>query len=100
MDKIINEEEPRYPAGEMRVAEDEFMELEFGSGANCKAVLCALAYHQPKSFDSNSLVNLDNSNLKIATSKNYHHFFPKAYLAEHHKSAEPNLMANITLIDG
>jgi len=100
MDNIINEEEPRYPAAELHIEAEHFMEWEFGSGANCKTVLCALAYHQPKSFDSNALVNLDNSNLKIATSKNYHHFFPKAYLAEHHKSAEPNLMANITLIDG
>lgn len=100
MDKIIVEEEPRYPTAELHIEVEHFMEWEFGSGADCKTVLCALAYHQPKSFDSNALVNLDNSNLKIATSKNYHHFFPKAYLAEHHKLAEPNLMANITLIDG
>ena len=100
MDKIINEEEPRYSAAELHIEVEHFMEWEFGSGADCKTVLCALAYHQPKSFDSDALVNLDNSNLKIATSKNYHHFFPKAYLAEHHKSSEPNLIANITLIDG
>ena len=100
MNKIIDEEEPRYPAAELHIEVEHFMELEFGSGADCKTVLCALAYRQPKSFDSNALVNLDNSNLKIATSKNYHHFFPKAYLAEHYKLAEPNLMANITLIDG
>ena len=43
---------------------------------------------------------LDNSNLKIATSRNYHHFFPKAYLASVDKDKQPNLIANITLIDG
>lgn len=101
MDKIILEDEPRYPQGELHVDANEFMEWRFSAGdACCKTVLCILAFHQPKSFDSTSIVNLDNSNLKIATSKNYHHFFPKAYLAEHLKSAEPNLMANITLIDG
>jgi len=101
MDKIILGEEPRYPQGELHVDSNVFMEWGFSAGdAGCKTVLCVLAFHQPKSFDSNSIVNLDNSNLKIATSKNYHHFFPKAFLAEHLKSAEPNLMANITLIDG
>jgi len=99
MDKIIKEKEVRYQANELQVVGLE--EWEFSAGdAGCKTVLCALAYHSPKSFDSNSLVNLDNSSLKIATSRNYHHFFPKAYLAEHEKSAKPNLMSNITLIDG
>lgn len=101
MDKILNDKNPRYSTNELRVDEQDFAEWEFRTGdAQCKMVLCALAYHQPKSFDSNDIVNLDNSSLKIATSRNYHHFFPKAYLAEYKKSAQPNLMANITLIDG
>lgn len=101
MDKIVLGEEPRYPQGELHVDANEFMACGFSAGDSyCKTVLCVLAFHQPKSFDSNSIVNLDNSNLKIATSKNYHHFFPKAFLTEHLKSADPNLMANITLIDG
>ena len=100
MDKIIKEQSVRYPPDELQLDAD-FNEWKFSAGdAGCKTVLCALAYHQPKSFDSNALVNLDNTSLKIATSRNYHHFFPKAYLAEHEKLAEPNLMANITLIDG
>ncbi len=43
---------------------------------------------------------LDNSHLKIATSRNYHHFFPKDYLKDVDPSEESNLVANITLIDG
>ena len=35
-----------------------------------------------------------------ATSRNYHHFFPTAYLTAANPKAEPNLIANITLIDG
>ncbi|MDO8813199.1 MAG: DUF1524 domain-containing protein, partial [Gallionella sp.] len=66
----------------------------------CKAILCLLAYQQPKSFDTNGVVILDNSNLKIASSKNYHHFFPRKYIEESHKGKEANLIANITLIDG
>jgi hypothetical protein len=58
-----------------------------------------LAYQQPKSFDTNGVVVLSNDNLKIASSRNYHHFFPKAYLAKYMKDKEPNLIANITLID-
>jgi hypothetical protein len=45
-----------------------------------KAILSIYAYHQPKSFNDNSVVNITNHTLKIATSKNYHHFFPKAFL--------------------
>lgn len=101
MDKIVKDEEPKYPTEELQLSADTFADWNFSAGdAGCKAVLCALSYHQPKSFDSNALVSLDNSNLKIATSRNYHHFFPTAFLAENHKGAEANLMANITLIDG
>lgn len=76
-------------------------ETRFSAGnAYCKAILSLLAQQQPKSFDTNGRVILDNTNLKIATSRNYHHFFPKAYLSEADPSKEANLIANITLIDG
>lgn len=39
-----------------------------------KGLLCLLAYYQPKSFKDNSIVLIDNSWLKQANSKNYHHF--------------------------
>ena len=44
---------------------------------------------------------LDNSWLNIASSKNYHHFFPKAYLKKLNKYDEDeiNCLANITLVD-
>jgi hypothetical protein len=50
--------------------------------------------------NSDGIVILDNSHLKIATSRNYHHFFPTAYLATTAPNKKPNLIANITLIDG
>jgi hypothetical protein len=101
MDSIVKGEMPPYPRSELTIAPATIAETWFSAGnAYCKAILCLLAYQQPKSFDTNGLVLLDNSNLKIATSRNYHHFFPKAYLETAGPEHEPNLMANITLIDG
>lgn len=71
------------------------------SSAWYKAALCILAYKEPKKFNDNSSVRLDNSWLNIASSKNYHHFFPKAYLKKLNKYDEDeiNCLANITLVD-
>jgi hypothetical protein len=92
---------PSYDATELEVSPADIAGREFRAGnAYCKAILCLLAYQQPKSFDTNGLVILDNSNLKIATSRNYHHFFPRKYLDEHDAGLSANLIANITLIDG
>lgn len=101
MDAIVKGKSPSYQRSELGVDAEAIEETTFSAGnAYCKAILCLLAYQQPKSFDTNGIVILDNSNLKIATSRNYHHFFPKAYLNATEPKAEPNLIANITLIDG
>ena len=67
------------------------------SNAYTKAVLCLLAYHQPKNLQDNGLVILDNSWLKQANSKNYHHFFPRAYL-RNEKTDNANSLMNIVLV--
>jgi hypothetical protein len=101
VDQIIKELTPSYLPSEIRVSEESIAETHFSAGnAFCKAILCALAFQQPRSFDTDGTVILDNSNLKIASSKNYHHFFPKQYLKETYPEAEANLIANITIIDG
>lgn len=101
MDTIAKGNMPSYQSTELMIDAKAIEETWFSAGnAYCKAILCLLAYQQPKSFDTNGMVILDNSNLKIATSRNYHHFFPKAYLATVAPNKEPNLIANITLIDG
>jgi len=101
MELIAKERQPEYPTTELIVSEKVIAERWFSAGnAFCKAVLCLMAYQQPKSFDSNGVVILDNSNLRIATSRNYHHFFSKDYLKKNAPDKEPNLIANITLIDG
>jgi len=69
------------------------------SNAFDKGVLCILAYFQPKRFDNNALVTLDNSALSKSNSRNYHHFFPKAYLKKAGKEDIADALANITFVD-
>lgn len=63
----------------------------------CKAILCLLAFEQPRNFHNDGTVLLDNSYLKIASSKNFHHFFPKDHLRTKGVGNE-NSVVNITLI--
>jgi hypothetical protein len=101
MDSIAKEVMPTYLNNELTIDPNVIKETWFSAGnAYCKAILCLLAYQGPKSFDTNGVVILDNSNLKIATSRNYHHFFPRKFLSVEAADKEPNLIANITLIDG
>jgi len=56
-----------------------------------------LAYYEPKDFQDNGKVILDNSWLKMANSRNYHHFFPKAFLKKK-GNGNANSLMNITLV--
>lgn len=68
--------------------------------AYIKALLCILAYREPKSFVDNSVVRISNDWLKQANSKNYHHFFPRAYLRKQgEEEVYINHIANITIVD-
>lgn len=73
----------------------------FNAGrGSIKAILCLYAYQLPKSFSDDSVVNISNQWLKQANSKNYHHFFPRSYLAK--KKEEEwriNNIINITIVD-
>lgn len=68
-----------------------------------KALLSVYAFHQPKSFNDGSIVNINNYWLKQANSKNYHHFFPRAYLVKNltrdDKDFWINHILNITIVD-
>lgn len=70
------------------------------SRAFIKGLLCILAHQEPKSFIDSSVVRISNDWLKQANSKNYHHFFPRAYLKK--KGVDEydiNHIANITIVD-
>jgi len=104
IDKIIVGELPNY---EWAVnVNKEFVRANgwFSTGKSFnKAILCLYAKQKPKSFDNNLDVIIDNSWLKIATSKNYHHFFPKAWLAKNRQDVpyfNVNHIVNITIVDG
>jgi hypothetical protein len=102
MDEILAERPPDYTGEEIRLSVDDLRWRRFRTGdAFCKAILCLYAYQEPKSFESHGIVKLDNSWLRIATSKNYHHFFPKDYLAKTGGVTEDqaNSILNITLVD-
>ncbi|HWP42221.1 MAG TPA: DUF262 domain-containing protein [Blastocatellia bacterium] len=65
-----------------------------------KAILCILAAQRPRSFLDNAEVNISNDWLKQANSRNYHHFFPRAYLrARGVNDRLANHIGNITLVD-
>lgn len=100
MSLILKERKPKYSSDELLVSAEDIADTWFSAGnSNVKAILCLFASQKPRNFDDDSDVILDNSNLKIASSRNYHHFFPKAYVNKNFKDYEPNLVANITLID-
>ena len=101
IDKILKDELPQYdwPID----ISPEFVKNNgwFSAGRSyVKAILCIYAYHQPKSFVDDSLVNISNYWLKQANSKNYHHFFPRAYLGKLGKEEKKiNHVLNITIVD-
>ncbi len=99
IDEILAGNRPNYDEVKVYLSSPkDLIETSFSAGSSyCKAILCLLAYHEPKDFQDNGKVILDNSWLKVANSKNYHHFFPKAYLKKNNIGNE-NSLVNITLV--
>ena len=98
INQIINGNQPEYKDFLINVSPSNLIETQFSAGNSfCKAILCLLAYNEPKNFNDNGKVTLDNNYLKTANSKNYHHFFPKSFLKKNFVGNENSLM-NITLI--
>ena len=99
IDKILAGVRPEY--SDIKIFLDSpqsLVDTNFSAGNSyCKAILCLLAYQEPKDFRDNGKVILDNSWLKVANSKNYHHFFPKAYL-KGKTVLDSNSLMNITLV--
>jgi hypothetical protein len=99
IDQILNGERPSYDELKVNLnSPKDLIDTSFSAGSSyCKAVLCLLAFSEPKDFQDNGKVILDNSWLKMANSKNYHHFFPKSYLRKRGIGNE-NSIVNITLV--
>ncbi|MYC60752.1 MAG: DUF262 domain-containing protein, partial [Gammaproteobacteria bacterium] len=92
IDQILKNQRPDYADIKVYLDSPQSLIDSYFSAGNsyCKAVLCLLAYQEPKDFQDNGKVILDNSWLKIASSKNYHHFFPKKFL-ENNEIANPDI---------
>lgn len=103
IDKILNDEQAVYDVPIDVSAEFIRNHGYFSAGsAFIKGMLCLLAYQQPVSFQNNGIVHIANDWLKQANSKNYHHFFPKAYMRKVHPEVEDwlvNHIGNITIVD-
>jgi len=99
IDKILADERPEYSDIKVYLESPQaLIDTNFSAGNSyCKAILCLLVYQEPKDFHDNGKVILDNSWLKVANSKNYHHFFPKAYL-KGKTIFDSNSLINITLV--
>ncbi len=100
---ITKGEEPDYdPSFGVDISPDAIQRHGFfrSSRSFVKAILCLLAYQQPRSFDDDGVVHIANDWLKKANSKNYHHFFPKAVLRKAgYEPSQVNHIANITIVD-
>ena len=99
IDEILKGNRPNYEDVKVYLSSPkDLIETGFSAGSSyCKAILCLLTYHEPKDFQDNGKIILDNSWLKVANSKNFHHFFPKAYLRKNNFGNE-NSLVNITLV--
>ena len=74
MDDILAGRLPNYAGKELRLTMDDLRWHGFRSDeAFCKAILCLDAHYQPRRFNTDAPVVLDNRWLRLATSKNYHH---------------------------
>ena len=101
MKSIIGGRQPHYDQQELAVQSDDLVWRVFSAGdAYTKAVVCLLSERDPRRLNTNGKVELDNKWLKQANSKNYHHFFPRAFLRDQgYELSESNSIMNIVLVD-
>lgn len=99
IDRILDNERADYSDIKVNLDSPEsLIDTSFSAGNSyCKAILCLLAYQEPKDLQDNGKVILDNSWLKVASSKNYHHFFPKGHL-KNKPVLNSNSLMNITFV--
>lgn len=101
IDLILNVKSPEYDWAINTSSEFLVENGWFNAGRSfVKAILCLYANYEPKSFGDGSSVNIRNNWLKQANSKNYHHFFPRAYLEKQGvEESKINNVLNITIVD-
>lgn len=107
IDRILENKTPKYDWKINTTPEHLIEHGWFNTGTSfIKAILCIMAYKQPKSFDSDRIVRISNDWLKQRNSKNYHHYFPLSFLKKNGgkdgKGVDDflaNNIVNITIVD-
>ena len=101
MEQIIGGCQPEYDRQELSIKCEDLAWRRFSAGnAFTKAIVCLLSEWGPRRFDTHGKVELDNNWLKQANSKNYHHFFPRAFLRDRgFEQSESDSIMNIVLVD-
>lgn len=96
---ILAEEQPNYKDIQVSLTSaDSLIDIQFSlSSSFCRAILCLLAYSEPKDFHDDAKVFLDDKPLIKSSSRNYHHFFPKKFLRDK-KYENENSVVNISII--
>lgn len=103
IEQILRNQQPRY---EWTVDVSSATIIREGwfsaSRSYVKAMLCLFAKQHPRSLKTDLAVRIDNAWLSVSSSKNYHHFFPKAFLKKQNPTLDGwriNHIANITIVD-
>ena len=102
MNSILKGQSPDYRGEDLpKINAEDLLQHSFSVGnAFSKAIICLLSEKGPLRFNTNGKVILDNSWLQILASKNYHHFFPRAFLKKKgHEDRYSNSIMNIVLVD-
>ncbi len=103
IDSILKNKHPEYDTPVDVSVENLRSRGTFSASSSfIKGLLCLLAYQQPVSFKNNAIVRIANDWLKRANSKNFHHFFPRAYMKKAHPEVDEwlvNHIGNITIVD-
>jgi len=103
IDRILADEQPHYE-WTVDISLETLTRAGWFSASRSyiKAILCLLAKQHPRSFKTDLNVRIDNAWLSKSTSKNYHHFFPKAFVKKQTPTLDywrVNHIANITIVD-
>ena len=109
MDSFLDGKKANYDPADWKVSvqpqdifDNGFFKGNVYGSAYCKAILCLYFSHQPQSFDNGNDVALNDKWLSRGNSKNYHHFFPKAFLNKQEPQVPQNKIdhiLNITIVD-
>jgi len=101
IDQILANEQPSYDWTIDTSAQFIQENGWFNAGRSyIKALLCIMVYQEPKSFIDGSIVHISNDWLKRANSRNYHHYFPRAFLRKQGLGDDhSNHIGNITIVD-